>query len=273
MRICGILAAMILASVAAAQETPAPARRIDQPMQIPGLAVDDLKAAWTAPAAWDGTTWGQLGLGALALVGISLALDRPVDRAVRRSNLSAYDPWANRLDTLGGTGTVVIAGGAYLGGLLAKEQRVQEFGADAAFSMFVAQVGFTYPVKYLVGRSRPYEDQGPYHFKPLHGGQSFPSSQTAQGFTLAAVVSEYADNPWASVAAYSGAVLVGLGRIEQRDHYVSDVAAGAVIGTLSAKAVMLRHRKLRLGSRGQAELTVTPVWTGQQTALRASLTF
>ena len=139
--------------------------------------------------------------------------------------------------------------------------------------MFVAQVGFTIPGKYLVGRSRPYEDQGPYQFKPLHGGQSFPSSQATQGFTLAAVFSEYAENPWASAAAYSGAALVGLGRIEQRDHYVSDVAAGAAIGIFSAKAVMLRHRRLRLGSRGQAELTVTPVWTGQQTALRASLSF
>jgi len=264
---------VLFASAAWAQEAKVPIPQVDRPLQIPATGLADLKLAWSAPAAWAGATWGQVGLGTLALVGLSLALDRPVDRAVRRSDLSAYDPWARRLDTLGGTGTIVIAGGSYLGGLLANQPKLREFGADASFSMLVAEVGFTLPAKYLVGRSRPFDDAGPYRFKPLNGGQSFPSSHSTQAFTLAAVVSAYADNSLASAAAYTGAALVGLARIEERQHYLSDVTAGAVIGVLSAKAVMLRHRRLRLGSRGQAELTVTPVWTGQQTALRASLSF
>lgn len=267
------LAAVLFASAAWAQEAKVPIPQVDRPLQIPATGLADLKLAWSAPAAWAGATWGQVGLGTLALVGLSLALDRPVDRAVRRSDLSAYDPWARRLDTLGGTGTIVIAGGSYLGGLLANQPKLREFGADASFSMLVAEVGFTLPAKYLVGRSRPFDDAGPYRFKPLNGGQSFPSSHSTQAFTLAAVVSAYADNSLASAAAYTGAALVGLARIEERQHYLSDVTAGAVIGVLSAKAVMLRHRKLRLGARGQAEITVAPVWTPQQTALRVSVTF
>ena len=43
---------------------------------------------------------------------------------------------------------------------------------------------------------------------------------------------------------HTGATLVGLARIEQRAHFVSDVAAGAVIGNLSARAVLLRHRTI-----------------------------
>ena len=262
------LAAVLSATAAFAQETT-----IDRPAQIPALAVADLKAVVTAPAAWSPGTWERISLGALALAGLSMAMDRPVDRAVRRSDLSGYDPWARRLDTLGGAGTVVIAGGAYLGGLLADQPRVRDFGSDAAFSMLVAQVAFTLPGKYLAGRSRPMDDAGPYHFKPIRGGDSFPSGHATQAFSLAAVVSAYADNPWASFAAYTGAALVGLARIEQREHYVSDVAAGAVIGTLSAKAVMLRHRTLRLGSHQQVDLSFAPVLSGSQSGLLVKVRF
>lgn len=262
------LAALLSATVAFAQETV-----IDRPAQIPALAAADLKAAVTAPAAWTPGTWGRISLGALALAGLSMALDRPVDRGLRRSDLSAYDPWARRLDSLGGTGTVVIAGGAYLGGLLADRPRLQAFGSDAAFSMFVAQVALTLPGKFLAGRSRPVDDAGPYHFKPMGGRDSFPSGHATQAFTLATVVSAYADRPWASVAAYTGATLVGLARVEQRAHYVSDVAAGAVIGTLSAKAVLLRHRTLRMGGRKQVDLSFAPVLGGGQNGVLVKVRF
>ena len=267
------LAAVLAVSVAFAQEASVPSGTIDRPGQIPALAVADLKAAVTAPAAWTAPTWERVGLGALALAGLSIALDRPVDRAVRRSDLTRLDPWANRLEYLGGNGTVIIAGGAYLGGLLANQPRVREFGADACLSMLVAEVTLTLPAKFLAGRSRPSEDAGPYHFKPLGGGESFPSAHATQAFTLAVVLSEYADRPWASVAAYTGATLVGLARIEQRGHYVSDVVAGAAIGTLSAKAVMLRHRTLRLGAQKRVDLSLAPVWTGQQTGMLLKVKF
>lgn len=269
---CRTLTAVLIASVSFAQEAP-PTQQIDLPGQIPALAATDLKAALTAPARWTPETWGRVSLGAAALVGLSLALDRPVDRGVRRSDLSAYDSWAKRLGTLGGSGAVVIAGGAYLGGFLMDKPRVREFGADAALAMLVSEVAVTLPAKYLIGRSRPTAEEGPYHFKPLHGDPAFPSTHAALSFTLATVVSEYADRPWASVAAYTGATLVALGRIEQRDHFVSDVAAGAAIGILSAKAVMLRHRTLRLDAGRRVDLSCAPVWTGNRAGLLVKLTF
>jgi membrane-associated phospholipid phosphatase len=270
---CRTLAAALVATIGLAQEPTATTGRIDMPGQIPGLAVTDLKATWTAPAGWTAETWQRLGIGAAALVGLSLALDRPVDRGVRRSNLSSFDPWAKRLDTLGGTGTIAVAGGAYLGGLLADQPKVREFGADAAFAMLVAQVGIVYPAKYLVGRSRPTVEAGPASFTPLRGDPSFPSAHAAQAFTLATVISAYADNPWASAAAYGGATLVGLARIEQRAHFVSDVAAGAAIGVLSAKAVMLRHRTLRLAADRRVDLSCAPVWNGNRAGLQVRVQF
>jgi membrane-associated phospholipid phosphatase len=263
-------AALLGASIALAQGAPT---EIDRPLQLPTLIVGDSKMAWTAPAAWKRDEWTNLSLGALALVGVSIALDRPVDQAFQRTDWTRFDPWAKRLGTLGAEGTVVIAGGAYLTGVLADLPRVRAFGADACLSMFVAEVLATLPAKFIVGRSRPNDENGTYFFKPFHGGQSFPSAHVTQAFTLAAVVSEYGDNAWASAAAYGTASLVGLSRLEQREHFVSDVVAGALIGTLSAKAVMRRHRVLRAGASSHLDVSITPVWTGDSTGLRVAVKF
>jgi len=268
-----ILIAALLAPYAFAQQAQAPVVEIDRPLQLPALIVGDLGAALTAPADWSGEDWQKLSLGALAVVAVSLALDRPVARAVDRLDRHSYDSWGKKLDTLGGAGTVAIVGGAYVTGLLADQPRLREFGSDAALSMLVAQLCVTIPTKFLVGRSRPYDEQGPYHFKPMHGGLSFPSGHATQVFTLAAVISEYADNPWASAAAYGGATLVGLSRLEQRAHFVSDVVAGAAIGTLSAKAVMLRHRKLRTNPKSHLEISWSPLWTGQTAGVSLAMKF
>ena len=264
------LAALLAATTVFAQEAPG---TIDLPRQVPALAVADLKAAWTAPAAWSPGTWSRVGLGAAGLVGLSLALDRPVDRGVRRSNLSTYDPWSKRLDVLGGVGALAIGGGAYLGGLLADRPGLRAFGADASFAMLVAEVGITLPAKVLIGRSRPEGDASPYRFKPLSGGLAFPSTHATLSFSLATVIAQYADTPWASAAAYGGATLVGLSRIQARDHYVSDVVGGAVIGTLAAKAVMLRHRTLRADAGRRVELSYAPVWSNQETGLLVRVKF
>jgi len=267
------LVAACFTSLVFAQQTPEPTLEIDGPTQLPSLVVGDLGAAASAPVSWSSKEWGRLSLGALAVVGVSMALDRPVAKAIDRMDRGSYDSWGKRLDTLGGVGTVAIAGGAYVGGLLADQPRLREFGSDAALSMLVAQVCVTIPTKFLVGRSRPYDDRGPTHFKPLHGDPSFPSGHATQAFSLAAVISEYADNPWVSRAAYAGATLVGLARLEQRAHFVSDVVAGAAIGVLSAKAVMLRHHKLRSNPKSHVEVSVSPLWTGNGAGLSAAMRF
>jgi len=264
------LLALLTASLAFAQDAPG---AIDRPAQLPGLTVSDVKAAWTAPAGWSGATWTRVGLGAAAVVGLSLALDRTVARGVQRSDLSRFDSVAKGLGTLGGTGSIAIAGGAYLGGLMTDQPRVREFGADAACAMLVGEVAFTLPAKYLAGRSRPSTGTDPYRFQPMRGDPGFPSSHATLAFSLATVIAQYADRPWASVAAYGGAGLVGLSRIQQREHFVSDLVAGAAVGIGSARLVLLRHRTLRLGTGRPVDLAFTPVWTGDQTGLRARLTF
>jgi len=83
--------------------------------------------------------------------------------------------------------------------------------------------------KFIVGRERP--DQSD-HF-------SFPSGHTSTAFVAAEFLhQEYKDQSvWISVGGYSMATLIGVARVYNNKHWVSDVVTGAGVGILSTKAV------------------------------------
>ncbi|MDF2382862.1 phosphatase PAP2 family protein [Nostoc ellipsosporum NOK] len=73
---------------------------------------------------------------------------------------------------------------------------------------------------------------------------SFPSGHTAQAFAAATFLAqEYKDRlPWMPYAAYGMASSVGLLRMANNRHYVSDVLVGAGIGILSMKLSYWTHQ-------------------------------
>jgi membrane-associated phospholipid phosphatase len=83
------------------------------------------------------------------------------------------------------------------------------------------------PIKHITKKPRP--DTG----EP----NSFPSGHTTQAFAGATVFSdEFAQhNTWLAVSAYTSATAVGVLRVLNDRHWISDVVAGAGFGILSAK--------------------------------------
>lgn len=73
---------------------------------------------------------------------------------------------------------------------------------------------------------------------------SFPSGHTAQAFAAATLLSEeYKDKlPWMPYAAYGLASSVGMLRMANNRHYISDVLLGAGIGILSMKVAYWTHQ-------------------------------
>jgi len=111
-------------------------------------------------------------------------------------------------------------------------------------------------LKGVLGRARPYvtNDTNPHDFgfgRGFGNGkyQSFPSGHTTAAFAAAAAVTSEPRRWWphgqwvvASVM-YGGATLVGLSRIYHNDHWASDVALGAAIGTFGGlKVVRYSHQ-------------------------------
>lgn len=73
--------------------------------------------------------------------------------------------------------------------------------------------------------------------------QSFPSGHTAQAFVSATFLhKEYGHKSiWYSIAAYTTASTVGIYRVLNNQHFVSDILVGASIGILSTNLAYLTH--------------------------------
>jgi len=258
-----LLALTILPGPARSQEAPAPpasADRVDGFKHLPGLLWDDTRAMAAAPGSWTGQDWGRLGLGAAAVLGAGLLLDHTVDEAVVRSDHRAWRNAANNVAELGGVGGLALIGGGYLVTSALGQDQGRAMWVDTGIAAVLARVT-AFTVQQAAGRAAPKDNRGSDDFRPFGGRGGFPSGHASQAFAMASAISMHADSPWVGGAAYGLAGLVGLARLETRDHYVSDVLAGALVGTTFGRAVVTFNRKQRQGASTVAEVSVVPAWS------------
>lgn len=107
--------------------------------------------------------------------------------------------------------------------------RLREFGSD----LFRAQVMngiFTTALKISINRTRP--DGAPY---------SYPSGHTSAAFTTAGVIYAHFGKTWGT-AAFVFAGYVGLSRLQEGKHYVSDVIAGGILGSYISLTLTRKDR-------------------------------
>lgn len=72
---------------------------------------------------------------------------------------------------------------------------------------------------------------------------AFPSGHSSISFGVALMVAHFYPFPWAQALVYAVAAFIGLSRIYVREHYPSDVLAGALWGTgLTAALLPLFER-------------------------------
>ena len=91
-------------------------------------------------------------------------------------------------------------------------------------------------LKFVVGRSRPYQSPDePLVFRAFSGHTSFPSGHVTVAFSLAAGIDQETRAGWVPYVVYPLAGLVGWSRIRDDRHWASDVLAGAVVGTWTAR--------------------------------------
>ena len=122
--------------------------------------------------------------------------------------------------------------------------------------------------KIITGRERP--DRSNNH--------SFPSGHTETAFAAAEFLhQEYKDQSiWISIGGYGAATFVGIARVYNNKHWVSDVVAGAGIGILSTKIVYWAYPYLRktFGKKEQPLQTfIFPGYSNGNLSLTLSKTF
>jgi len=161
-------------------------------------------------------------------------------------------PLVTQMGFIGG----IAAMGAFLGvGLLGRDHQAFETAMLSASAVLQSSLVAQF-LQGLSGRQCPRWDDGmdqwagPVAFfkrhergEGFHYG-AFPSGHTSAAFSLATVIAmEYGEHLWVPIAVYTVAAGVGLSRLTEDEHWLSDVLVGAVLGHVIARLVVRNHKR------------------------------
>jgi len=238
------------------------------------LLGSDLKQEFTAPFHFSLKDWRTVG--AVALVGGTLFLiDEPTQRyALRVRDSSATVRNVSKYVTrFGGPYEAYILAGLGAYGFIFNNEKIKTTTllATQAYITGAAMESF---LKLLSGRQRPYyynpreiEAEPKFH-GPLSSGKdiyghkinsSFPSGHTTVAFAVATVFAmEYKDRPLVPLISYSAATLIGLSRITENKHWITDVFFGGVLGYFTGRLVVNNyHRYAKLKAPNQKKNSIS----------------
>jgi membrane-associated phospholipid phosphatase len=210
----------------------------------------------------------QYALFASAAVLVAGITDRTVAREAPEASRSAARSLARLGERLGNP--VVLApalGAGWVVGRLTGSPALQAGAVrvgGAALGAGVACLG----IKLAAGRARPRQSPDDAdEFTPLRGNASFPSGHTTLAFAVASALDQETSSRWLPWVAYPAAALTGWSRLHDREHWMSDVVAGAALGFWAGREIDRRERDLGLKS-----LDVRPLFGRHAHGLRAGLT-
>lgn len=281
-----ILAAFLCAGgVARAQESDAPE---PQPQEVPGtgavqpepippppgshfnlgkalrdeaaLYVSDSYALVRAPLHWQSDDWLKFGGVVVGVAGVMafddhLAYEAQERRSPGTNRFSRWTTHFGSVDAYAASGVMILSGVVF------KDNNVSSTGRDALeaslFSSLLASA-----VKRVAGRQRPTEAGNRTVFEPGSGGASFPSGHATEAFAMASVISAHARGWVIPTLAYTAASLVAFDRVNDREHFPSDVVAGAALGFTVGRFVVNRHKPPEAPGKAALEMEIVPIRRG-----------
>jgi membrane-associated phospholipid phosphatase len=193
-----------------------------------------------------------LGGGAILAGAV---LDRPVDRFMEKhAGSSAARAWDNV-----GKGMPVVLAGAAAGAVAFGDARAQNMGIISLESIAGA-AAVSMATTRIVGRARPGEGQGQWSKTQDRSDASFPSDHSTIAFAAVTPFAQEYDAPWLYGLAAAGS----LGRTAGRQHWVSDVVAGGVLGYAMGSWLWQSQRDNTRSSFAVAPgpKTISVAWSG-----------
>jgi hypothetical protein len=225
------------------------------------LAVHDAREVVKAPARASSQTWKKAAIVTGAVLASS-ALDEGVQDFARDHQSAGADDASEIITPFGGRYSDRVMIGFLGYGLIGKDDRAKAVAFDAFVSSVIASKIITPVLKSATGRGRPNQSDGAFEFD---GGSSFPSNHATQAFAVASVIAGHYESRWVDAAAYGLATLVGAARIYDDAHWLSDVAAGAAIGTATGRFIV------RTNKRERARWTVMPIYDRERRGVLVSI--
>jgi len=175
------------------------------------------------------------------------------------------DELRGRATELGDSGNIVgspVTIGVSVGAMLlavpfTENRRFRAFAFSLA-QAHIVDTGLKYALKSAVSRTRPNGENE----------NAFPSGHTVSTFAVATVAGHYYGTK-VSVPAYTIAALVGVSRIENGKHYLSDVIFGATLGYIAGRTAVRGTER----SLARQRMTLQPVVGWGRTGLVARWVF
>lgn len=223
--------------------------------------LDDTAYILTAPTRWQSEEWFKASL--VAGTTILLYLN---DEKIRESAQTNRNNLSNEIADLfekGGRLRYVLPslGLLYLYGSVNEDQKALQSGLYGLESLVIT-CGLTYTIKMLCHRRQPGDGGlgvwGGPGLSTDDAHLSFPSGHSAIAFSTAGMIAAvYGEDNWLVAAlAYGIAGLTAWSRVNDDQHWVSDVFFGSAVGYFTAKAVA--GRRLNQGQNWP----LLPSWSG-----------
>ncbi|HEX5433863.1 MAG TPA: capsule assembly Wzi family protein [Candidatus Angelobacter sp.] len=239
-------------SVAASASRPSPAnhrgRATDDPLPAtaePGPLFKnilyDQKTIWTSPfkARIQDLNW------IVPIVGLTAGMiNADAELSSRIDTTGTFARHGGAISNAGLAAAVASGGGLYLLGKVRSDDHETETGIVAGEAA-VNSVIVTEVIKLIARRNRPTDDSGKGEF--FQNGSilnsSFPSLHSIVTWSIASAVSHEYPGPLTQTFSYGLATGVSLARVYGRDHFPSDVIAGAAMGWLIGRQVYASHHR------------------------------
>jgi hypothetical protein len=215
--------------------------------------VRDILHVWASPIHADRDEWATFAASA-ALVGASLLIDDDVDRAMLRHPNSLFmrglDPFreAHKTELINlGSGKRLqpLSGILYLLGFAFDSRALRDAGLGCA-STQQANILVHHGSYALISRERPLTAEGDAYLFELGGGpwakHSFYGGHAGNIMGCVTYWNERFDLGLAEPALYLLAVGVGLGRVADRRHWLSDTITGMLVGHAFGRVIAHRAR-------------------------------
>ncbi|RYZ49268.1 MAG: phosphatase PAP2 family protein [Sphingobacteriales bacterium] len=249
------------------------------------LLGSNLKQEVAGPFHSSRKTWTKVGIAALIEAGL-LFLDKPVQREAVKitADRPALQKTSKYITDFGGLYEAYTLAAFGLYGWLFKNNKFQTTTLLASQS-YITGALMQFSLKTLSGRERPnYIDPAIGHPSPTWKGpfadlgstnSAFPSGHTTVAFAAATVYAmEYRKHIIFPIIAYSAASLIGISRLTENRHWVSDVFAGAALGYVTGRQVVNNyHRYARLQNEKKRKGTLSYNLDYSQGVFMGSMTY
>lgn len=145
-------------------------------------------------------------------------------------------------------------------GLAFEDESMRTFARKTCTSLLIAG-GITTVLKSMIGRSRPFTNEGSGQLSPFtlnDSRLSFPSGHTTVAFVMSASLSQVIDRWWADVLLYGLATGTAYARMHNDRHWLSDTVLGGAIGYYAVQWVFDAEKE-KLGKKEKNEMTFIPI--------------